>query len=744
VTVPGEIRSLHDPPAGDPAATAPARGSGPRRARRRRRPTGAAPPLPRSLGRTGKFWATALTILVAAILVLVVSAGARRVVDQADAAVLRAIAPLRTGWLTTAARGVDRVATGWIFTCLAVGVLIGLVAFRRWRHLFTFLASIMVMQLIAIWLYQAFSRPRPYDVVTIGRWAGFSSPSPPVVVLASVLVAAIYGMVPSGRARDAGKKVVAVVLAVVVGARLYLAVDHPFDALSGLVIGIAFPLAAFRLFTPTAWAPVTYRRGKTAHLDVSGRRGEAIVQAVRDQLGLAVTEARPVGLEGSGGSTPLRLRVETATEGTGTATTYVFAKLFAMNHVRADRWYKIGRRILYGRLEDETRFESVRRLVEYEDYAFRLLRDAGVPTATPYGIVEITPEREYMLVTSFIEGAVEIGEADVDDAVIDQALGIMRVLWDAGLAHRDIKPANLMVSGGRVYLIDAAFAQVRPSPWRQAVDLGNMMLVLATRSDAERVYERALRLFTPDDVAEAFAATRGVASPSQLRAVIKRDGRDLIGEFRRLAPDRPRIALQRWSFGRVALAVGVVTVLALGTVQAVSMFTPAYDIPISGSPDCGTGEQVVLIAQAVPSATQVPCLAALPAGWALGDVDIERYEASFSLDSDQAGERAVEAMLQPRDRCELDGAVPTPSDEVGTERLERPDQLAPGLRTTRFYLFPGGCVTYRFDFADDAGPELIFDVEQALGFVPRVVLADDVRDETGLTLCGAGAECTGG
>jgi hypothetical protein len=153
---------------------------------------------------------------------------------------------------------------------------------------------------------------------------------------------------------------------------------------------------------------------------------------------------------------------------------------------------------------------------------------------------------------------------------------------------------------------------------------------------------------------------------------------------------------------------------------------------------------VVLIAQAVPSATQVPCLAALPAGWALGDVDIERYEASFSLDSDQAGDRAVEAMLQPRDRCELDGAVPTPSDEVGTERLERPDQLAPGLRTTRFYLFPGGCVTYRFDFADDAGPELIFDVEQALGFVPRGVLADHVRDQTGLTLCGAGTECTGG
>ena len=139
-----------------------------------------------------------------------------------------------------------------------MGVLIGLVAFRRWRHLFTFLASIMVMQLIAIWLYHASLGPAPTTSSPSGGGPG-SSPSPPVVVLAAVLVAVIYGMVPSGRA-DAGKKVVAVVLAVVVGARLYLAVDHPFDALSGLVIGIAFLLAAFRLFTPTAWAPVTYRR----------------------------------------------------------------------------------------------------------------------------------------------------------------------------------------------------------------------------------------------------------------------------------------------------------------------------------------------------------------------------------------------------------------------------------------------------------------------------------------------------
>ena len=52
----------------------------------------------------------------------------------------------------------------------------------------------------------------------------------------------------------------------------------------------------------------------------------------------------------------------------------------------------------------------------------------------------------------------------------------------------------MLVRDGQLLLIDVAFAQVRPSPWREAVDLANMMLVLAVCTDAERVYARALPL----------------------------------------------------------------------------------------------------------------------------------------------------------------------------------------------------------------------------------------------------------
>ena len=252
---------------------------------------------------------------------------------------------------------------------------------------------------------------------------------------------------------------------------------------------------------------------------------------------------------------------------------YLFAKLYSKSHVRADRSYKLGRAILYGALEDEAPFQTVRRFVEYEDYTLLLLNRAGIPTPAPYGIVEITPEREYMIVMEFFEGAREIGEAAVDDRVIDGGLMLIRRLWDAGLAHRDIKPANLMVRDGNVLLIDVFFVQVRPSPWRQAVDLANMMLVLAVRTDAERVYRRALRYFTEDEIAEAFAATRGVATPTQLRSVLKKDGRHLTAGFRHLAPHRRPVAIQRWSVRRIALSLAVLAGAALAVLIVARTWT---------------------------------------------------------------------------------------------------------------------------------------------------------------------------
>src|SRR5262249_45537788 len=261
-------------------------------------------------------------------------------------------------------------------------------------------------------------------VLIIGGWGGDSGPAGPGPAGTGFLIAG--GCCPGGPGRPP-----APAQAAAGGGRAPFSPGPPYPApacpglvrvrgslavagavrgvLLGVALGVAVPVAAFRYFTPNAIFPVAYRRGRTAHVDVGGRRGDAIRLAVHDQLGLTVLEIKPVGLESSAGSTPLRLRVEGGPE------EYLFAKLYTKGHVRADRWYKLWRRILYGSLEDEHPFQTVRRLTEYEDYALLLLQDVGIRTAKPYGIVEITPEREYMIVTEFFSGAVELGDADIDD-----------------------------------------------------------------------------------------------------------------------------------------------------------------------------------------------------------------------------------------------------------------------------------------------------------------------------------------
>ena len=704
-----------------------------RKARRQRRPTGAPPPLPHPFAVSTAAWLVLGAVVIAGAFLASQHTPWLRVDDRFSTWVLRWVAGMRTPWLTDVANGINGAGSGWGATVLGLSVVALTIAFRRWRHLLVFFGSVLFLEGVGTMIYFGLSRPRPYGVPIIGSWGGYSGVSPPVAIVTIFLMGAVYCLAVPGRARTCTKAAAAAVVAVFALARLYLGVDHPGDVLLGVAFAVAIAVTAFRYFTPNEVFPVAYRRGRTAHVDVTGRRGEAIRQAMRDQLGLTVTEIKPVGLESSAGSTPLRLRVE------GSPDEFLFAKLYTKGHVRADRWYKLWRTILYGSLEDEHPFQTVRRLVTYEDYALRLLQDIGVRTARPYGIVEITPEREYMLVTEFHTGAVEIGEADVDDTVIDQGLVMIRTLWDAGIAHRDIKPGNLMVRAGELLLIDVAFVQVRPSPWRQAVDLGNMMLVLAVRTDPQRVYRRALAYFTEAELAEAFAATRGVASPTQLRAFMKRDPRDLLSEFRALAPARPPITLQRWNIRRIALTAAMLAITTAAVFETGDAFFPAARNLGVHAPSCGTGHSMILSAQAVPSAALLPCIAALPAGWSIGGADIASGKASFWLDSDRAGEHAATVTLTAA--CDTAGARQIPSDQPGTRRFEHPLSLVPQFSGVRFYTFPGGCVTYQFRFAHGTDPVLAAAVDSAVAFQSRSTLVNYVRHTEGLVLCGRDAAC---
>jgi hypothetical protein len=265
-----------------------------------------------------------------------------------------------------------------------------------------------------------------------------------------------------------------------------------------------------------------------------------------------------------------------------------------------------------------------------------------------------------------------------------------------------------------------------------------MMLVLGVRTDPARVYQLALEYFTADEIAEAFAAARGVASPSQLRSMMKNDGRDLVAEFRALAPPRRPISLQRWGPRRVLLVVALLAGFAVALPSVYALFTPA-ELSIDDKPSCGTGKVMILMAQAVPSATGLPCVAGMPAGWSVREVIVRNGEGRFWLDSDRVGRHAVEVSLRSRAACSVDGAKEVVSDQVGMQRYDQSLQESPSRPTIRTYVNDGECVTYRFTFDADANGSAIVVVDAALGFQPRAPLVREVARRSGLALCGAGA-----
>jgi tRNA A-37 threonylcarbamoyl transferase component Bud32/membrane-associated phospholipid phosphatase len=688
------------------------------RAPRRRRPTGEPPPLPYHLQTSGVGWLIAAGMLI--VLSIVVFRGGLRgpaiAVTVVDDAVVRWLAAHQLPGIVGIMGGLAALSSWWVLNGLALGLLLTLLALRRLRQLIvSFTLAYLVVTTAAVVAALA-RRPRPFGVVIQAGWGGWALPSQQVMFLAGLLVGILYTLVPEGRWRNAGKWVAAGLITLTAVGRVALGADAPTDVLVGVAIGVTLPLLAFRILTPSQVFPITYRRGRSAHLDVTGVRGAAIRRGLEHQLGIQVAEIKPFGLSGSAGSTPLHITVK------GEPPADLFGKLYARSHLRADRSYKLGRELLYGRLEDERPFNTVRRLVQQEDYALRLCRDAGLPTPRPYGVVELTPEREYLLVTEFFADTVELGEAEVDDQVIDDGLRIIRKLWEAGLAHRDIKPANLLVRDHHLLLIDVAFMELRPTPWRHAVDLANMMLCLAVRSSPEQVYQRALRQFRVQEISEGFAAARGLALPSQLRRMLRAQGRDLHAEFTQLLPSPPQpIPIQRWSARRVGL-LGLVAALVVVIGTPILTWTLNNDVAVKtplGTPlqvhnlDCVRLEPLWLMAQAVPSASLVPCVQSRLPGWTVANVAVNNGRSVITLDHDRAGAAAV--VVRMAAACDPAGA----------------EHLAGAFSATWHDQFPGGCLTYQLHSTTDPTGQFANEAPQVLGFTTREQLRQALSQRSG-------------
>lgn len=143
--------------------------------------------------------------------------------------------------------------------------------------------------------------------------------------------------------------------------------------------------------------------------------------------------------------------------------------------------------------------------------------------------------------------------------------------------------------------------------------------------------------------------------------------------------------------------------------------------PENAQPMCRSVPPTVLMAESVPSATVVPCVKQLPAGWAFDTFTADETASSFTLQQQSGGGSLdvsfVAACAPPSDAAASAGASPRPT--------HRSVQDA-GATVVWTSTFTGGCAVTTLRFPGPIPAADVAAIRRALGTIPREELAPSV------------------
>ena len=172
----------------------------------------------------------------------------------------------------------------------------------------------------------------------------------------------------------------------------------------------------------------------------------------------------------------------------------------------------------------------------------------------------------------------------------------------------------------------------------------------------------------------------------------------------------------------------LLAVLTLGAAATLTGCTSSGD----AVPRCTDPLRLAIVAQSVPSAFYLPCIRDLPPGWTTAGFTPSQNGASFLLNSDRSPGQPVTVRLTTA--CRISGASPSPARAPGVLSYIRLDSIRPRFVGRLYDVFPGGCVTYSFDFGSGSQIGPMEQFEQAVGLYPRQQLRLVLKQELGVEL----------
>ncbi len=185
---------------------------------------------------------------------------------------------------------------------------------------------------------------------------------------------------------------------------------------------------------------------------------------------------------------------------------------------------------------------------------------------------------------------------------------------------------------------------------------------------------------------------------------------------------RPRRNLRRSRFAAALVALVLAMAAALTGCAGLAGTVPG----------CGDPLKLAIIAQSVTGTTYVPCITELSPGWSTSGFSPASGGTSFSLDSDRSPGRPVTVRLTAR--CETGGASPSPPRAPGVLTYTRLTSISPRFAGILYDVFPGGCVSYQFDFTLGSHIALMEQFEAAVGLYSVQQLRLVLKQKLGVEL----------
>lgn len=218
--------------------------------------------------------------------------------------------------------------------------------------------------------------------------------------------------------------------------RMYLGVHLPVDLAAGLGVGLV------------AGSIVSYLLGSKQDSKISPRT----IKQKLASLGFRVKSIYFLNGDARG-SVPYIFTDEDGKK--------YFIKVVSQDNYISDWLFKMWRRVVYRRLEDESPFLSPKRQIEHESYVAGLAHNNGVTTPLIYGVFK-AGENSWGQIQQGINGKSldDYSKTELSDKILTEVWLEVKKLHDANIIHRDLRAANVFVDDmNNPWIIDFGFGE---------------------------------------------------------------------------------------------------------------------------------------------------------------------------------------------------------------------------------------------------------------------------------------------